>query len=269
MKRASMAATSEPTDLGIKIFVVNLESSSQRLDRMTDQLSSAGIEFQRVPAVDGRAAAAESFSEYDGKLALRRYGRPMSGPEVGCFLSHRRSAEQFLSTDEEFALVLEDDTYMPDEFLAILMQLSNVLRSNDPGSWDIINLGNPPKKYARPWTEIRHGLDTFSLCRSFYFPLGTFALIWNRSGAEEFLRQSERVYAPVDQFIRDWCAATGRGLALAPSLVGVDRSQSDIRPRLSDRLKLNLIRYWTIKNLRLLKNHRQAKQSMRVASEAA
>jgi glycosyl transferase family 25 len=243
-------------------YLINLRSSRQRLFAMTEQLEGQGISFQRIEAVDGRGLRADQFDGYDASMARWHYGRPMSGPEVGCFLSHRRFAEEFLRSEHQLALVLEDDTFLPCDLLKTVSKITECLQ-NVAENWDVVNLGNPPEKYCHRLTQFFQGNQAHDLSHAFYFPLGTFALLWSRSGAEAFLDASRLIYAPIDQFLRDWCAGDGNGYALSPPLIGVDRSQSYIRHRLSDRLKLNLPRYWMMKNVRLLRNQRRARRRFR------
>ncbi|MBX3423682.1 MAG: glycosyltransferase family 25 protein [Pirellulaceae bacterium] len=260
------------------VWIVNLADCHRRLAQVTEELERADLPFQRVQAVDGRGVLATSFPEYHNQLALRRYGRPLSGSEMGCFLSHRRCAQQFLSSNAQLALVLEDDVRIPADFRLLLGRLLSWLEEHYQNQWDVLNLGNPSHKFSRQLAEFRIPLGTgnstnqldssacvascnsYRLMAAHYFPLGTFAVLWNRRGAQAFLDSTQSIYAPVDQFLRDWCARTGRGLAVDPAPIGVDRSQSFIRHRLRDRLSHNLLHYWAVKNLRLIRNQFAARQ---------
>lgn len=267
-----MARVLEATDCSyidfscVQTYVINLDDSRERLACVRSQLSAAGIDFQRIQAVDGRKVAALSFPEYNDRLARRRYGRPLSGGEAGCFLSHRRCVQEFLKSEHEYALVLEDDVFVPVNLSRVLMRVINWLHQSMRGRWDLVNLGNSPRKLSLDLTRLDIEQQQLELQSAYYFPLGTFGLLWSRSGAQRFLEQTHEIYAPVDQFLRDWCAVSGQGLALTPALIGVDRSQSYIRHRLIDRLKLNLMAYWVMKNLRLARNHRNARATMAKAA---
>jgi glycosyl transferase, family 25 len=251
-----------------RTYLINLATSNERLEHATSHLRRANIPFERVDAVDGRNKSARDFSEYDDRMARRKYGRSLSGGEVGCFLSHRRCIEQFLATEQLHALVLEDDLVMPEDFLETLRHLLTQLDQSYRGEWDVVNLGRPPKKYFRVLDDFSCGGVHAKLCAAHYFPLQTFALLWTREGGRAFWKASRTIYAPVDQFLRDWCAETSRGFALTPPLVGVARGSSDIANRLSDRLMTNWLAYWTFKNLRLLRNLRRARQAMLAAGGA-
>jgi|694.fasta_scaffold00010_29 glycosyl transferase family 25 len=267
-----MASAMENTDCSyvdfscVQTYVINLDDSHERLARVRDQLMAADVDFRRIQAVDGRKVSAKSFSEYDDRLARRRYGRPLSGGEAGCFLSHRRCVQEFLNSEYEYALVLEDDVFLPANLRRVLMRLVNWLHQSRGPQWDVVNLGNAPRKLSQGLTRLKVQQQELELQAAYYFPLGTFGLLWSRSGAKRFLEQTHTIYAPVDQFLRDWCAVSGQGLALTPALIGVDRSQSYIRHRLIDRMKLNLLFYWVMKNVRLARNHYNARATMAQAT---
>ena len=86
----------------MRIFVINLDRSPDRLAYMRDQLHGMGLAFERVRAVDGLELDEDE---------LRRHG-DLAPTETACFLSHRRAWEGLLRSDENLALVLEDDTIM-------------------------------------------------------------------------------------------------------------------------------------------------------------
>ena len=263
-----MAATMWEEKAWPKTYLINLASSRERLEQATIALRRAGMEFERVAAVDGRQKSADVFREYNRKMARRQYGRPLSGGEVGCFLSHRACVERFLATKEPYALVLEDDLLMPEDFPQTLRLVLAWLDQSYGGKWDVINLGRTPKKYFREVQVFEPGGVPVTLCVACYFPLCTFALLWTREGAAAFLAASQTFAAPVDQFLRDWCAETARGLALTPALIGVVRGKSEIGNTLADRLFSNWFTYWFYKNRRLLRNQRKARRAVRSVREA-
>ena len=62
----------------------------------------------------GRLIDIEAFS--DDNLCKKQMGRGLQPGEVGCYLSHKKAIEQFLSTDAPYAIVFEDDA-IPNEGL--------------------------------------------------------------------------------------------------------------------------------------------------------
>lgn len=85
----------------MKFYVISIDEG-----RYTDFLSrNPGIgNFQRV-GVDGRALSAVEYF----RLAVAGRRVPMTPSELGCSLSHINALQDFLSSDEEFVCIVEDD----------------------------------------------------------------------------------------------------------------------------------------------------------------
>ncbi|MEL6693125.1 MAG: glycosyltransferase family 25 protein, partial [Pseudomonadota bacterium] len=104
-------------------YLINLDTSIERRLSAEQYLKSAGLEFTRVPAFDGRGANPKDFAEYDHHRARGWFGRGLSGAELGCYFSHVACVRRFLQSDAAFGLVLEDD-------LALEPSAADILRSS-------------------------------------------------------------------------------------------------------------------------------------------
>lgn len=189
----------------IASYLINLDKDKERLAATSQQLSQHGIDFERIPAIWGKDADPTPAAG-----AAKATGRALLPGEIGCFLSHRAAAEAFLATDKELGLVLEDDLIVTEHaaetltaFARCAAQLTN---------WSVVNLARPVK---HQFTQLPATLwdGPVPLYRAHYMPVTTAALLWNRSGAKEFLRRTEVFNQPVDVFIQNWVAETDRGLA--------------------------------------------------------
>jgi len=47
--------------------------------------------------------------QYDDRVAVRRWGRPLSPAEIGCYTSHFKLWEWLLNSDCDQAIIFEDD----------------------------------------------------------------------------------------------------------------------------------------------------------------
>ena len=80
----------------MNVYLINLDSRPDRLTSATAQLQDLGINFERIPAI----SPGQDFSELF----------PFVTPGVAAiWLSHMKALSAFLATEEEFALILEDD----------------------------------------------------------------------------------------------------------------------------------------------------------------
>ena len=97
----SEAADGEP----YKALIINLESSSDRLQNISGHLERAGVGFERAPGIRG-----SDLSSY----AVRRLAPDWNRSEdhlgtLGCFLGHIRAWESVANGEGRCHLVLEDD----------------------------------------------------------------------------------------------------------------------------------------------------------------
>ncbi len=195
-------------------YVINLDGSSDRMREFATRMSIVKLPFERVAAYDGRGKPPEHVKAYDAAHAIKYFGRALSGGEVGCYLSHLSCAERFLSSKAEFGLVFEDDVEIRAEDVIILRQVVEWLSGQNTVEWDVVNLGRTPRILSHSIARF----ETKDLLRSNYFPTTTHALLWSRRGAKKFLSDHDRIIAPVDHYLRQWCCKSGLGLAFGPPL---------------------------------------------------
>lgn len=200
------------------IFVINLDGSDDRLRVASAQLAAEGLEFERFPAFDGRHLTPAEFPDYDAEAAKAYMGRPLRGGEIGCYLSHLKCAGTLIDRGEAFGLVLEDDVHLAPGFSGALSELMEIL-ADMPQEWDVINIGANRLKIWSSVRELKSGVEARRLVRGHYFPMTTTGLIWSRAGAERFLGCHDRIFAPVDNYLRHWQTRTDRGLAVWPPMV--------------------------------------------------
>lgn len=201
----------------IPAFLINLDTSTDRLNSATAQLAAAGIAFERISAFDGRKLTRAEFPDYDHDAVLHYMGRGMNGGEVGVYISHIEAARHFLDTDAPYGLVFEDD-------VRILTGAGDGIRKaigwldTTRIDWDILHLG-PQKHFL--YTPV-HRFDVagiqYQIDLAHYFPMAAHAFLWSRSGATEFVNNFYKIQMPVDNQIQYWQVRRGRGLSVWPAL---------------------------------------------------
>jgi GR25 family glycosyltransferase involved in LPS biosynthesis len=108
-------------------FLINLHNETKRYQHMKEQLDAAGILFEKIEAINGREYK-PTESEYTDYNAIQKNGATLSQGELGCALSHRIAYQKALESNEEYSLILEDDTVLPNNFKDIIereIQLNN------------------------------------------------------------------------------------------------------------------------------------------------
>jgi hypothetical protein len=99
----------------IHTIIINLPKDIERRAFMEMQLDRLSIPFTILSATDGRTH--DFAGIYDEERAIRCHGAPLTAPEKGCALSHKRALESFLASGEKYGLIMEDDVVLGDEFM--------------------------------------------------------------------------------------------------------------------------------------------------------
>lgn len=123
-----------------KIFVINLNESTERLERLKSEFERIGLDFERLPAVDGRKLSDNQIlKHYSPELNRKKYFVPLSKPEIGVYLSHLMACEKIISENLDFGIILEDDIVLKEGF-QMIPQVLYALKHR----WSYIRL-IPPK----------------------------------------------------------------------------------------------------------------------------
>lgn len=94
----------------VQAYVINLARSPERREHMASELKKAGLDYQIVEGVDGRALDVDNPALVAPSLvASHRFPAGVAG----CALSHLRVYQTILTDGLDNALVLEDDVILP------------------------------------------------------------------------------------------------------------------------------------------------------------
>jgi GR25 family glycosyltransferase involved in LPS biosynthesis len=105
----------------IQKYLINLDSRPDRLETSTKQLRNLGIDFHRISAIDGKGLPGNRF---------------LTSNVLACWQSHLLAYKTFLSTNAEYALILEDDF----EILETSQFESNLIKLSSSG-YDLVQIG--------------------------------------------------------------------------------------------------------------------------------
>lgn len=101
----------------IGVFVINLDRSVDRWQGLLEQANRFGIGLARIPGVNGKAIAPEAWQDVDRKRFRQQNGRGILPGEYGCYRSHIAALNEFLATDAEVAIIMEDDVQLPKDLI--------------------------------------------------------------------------------------------------------------------------------------------------------
>ena len=94
------------------IYVLNLDRSVNRWETAKEVMEGAGLQVQRLPAVDGRQLSKAELSKESTRLATFFQPRGV----IGCYLSHKKFWKMIVDNDMSAAIVFEDDVELVDGF---------------------------------------------------------------------------------------------------------------------------------------------------------
>ena len=125
-----------------KIFVINLNESTERLERLKSEFERIGLDFERLPAVDGRKLSDNQIlKHYSPELNRKNYFVPLSKPEIGVYMSHLKACEKIISENLDFGIILEDDIVLKEGFQMVPKLLCSLNEE-----WNYVKLIAPGKK---------------------------------------------------------------------------------------------------------------------------
>ena len=235
----------------IKYYVINLDRSPERLNNISAQCKKYNIDFVRISAFDGNILDLEKLA--DDTACRYEMGRSIQPGEVGCFLSHKKALDAFLSSKDEFAVILEDDAILSKNFSKSINDICSFIIQNQQLNVLAVNLGASDYKYSTPIKEYDHT----TLLRAHRFPMLATGILWTRHGAAIISKDKNRVRYPYDNYLRMLLTRGHMGLSVKHSLRTSTEGKSDINLRSNTlgRSKQNRnIFYLIIKQKRVLRD---------------
>lgn len=169
----------------MQLYYINLDHRTDRREAMECKLGALGLSATRVPALTP-ADIAPALVNAHTNLAHVEHVRIT---ELACSLSHHRALEAFLATDDEHALILEDDVLLSNA-------VTDLLKTPLSG-FDILRL----ETYLDPqhfFTTEPVKLGAFVAHEIASRCAGAAAYIVNRRAAQAILAQPSSLSRPYD-----------------------------------------------------------------------
>jgi glycosyl transferase family 25 len=178
-------------------YVINLDRAPERWAHIERSFAKKNFSLIRVPAIDGKNLTLPS-ADFDAKGFERFHGRVLNIFELACSLSHLKALRAFLASNEDHAMICEDDIFFDDQLEAIL---SGAL--NYSSSWNILRLTGLSN--AGLATPVQKLIGDYSLCVEFGRLKGGAAYLIDRKAAAIFLQKLLPMWLPWDHaFDREW-----------------------------------------------------------------
>jgi glycosyl transferase family 25 len=177
------------------IFVINLDRSASRLGHVERQIHSAGLEFERIPGIDGRELPDAEIARLCPDNSSCFYA-PLRPGEVGCYLSHLRALQVAEARGLDRFVVFEDDFELEPGFADCLRDLCV----------QGVKLPDAVKLHGRRGRgEVVATLPSGRhVVRSSSPPICTVATLWTIAGARKLVSASQTLRRPIDVELKHW-----------------------------------------------------------------
>ncbi len=185
----------------LKTYLINLDSATDRLERMKSRLANLDLDFERVSAVVAKELQLP-IPEFDEKKFRLFVGKKTNKGEIACYLSHIKAYETFLKSDAEFALVLEDDMIFKEDFPNIV---SHIINSN--AKWDFVkfNTAKGRRKLDISVHDFSIGNNKYAMTANLFPRTKSGAYLINRKAAKSILSNAIPMCVPFDhEMIKFW-----------------------------------------------------------------
>lgn len=189
---------------GFSYYVINLDRSKQRWERISQHLNGNGVEPIRISAVDGSCLSDDVIHRhYKSELNKKEYFIPLSTAEVACFLSHMKALRTFVdsydhsSEIDQYAVILEDDVEFVGDIGGFRKQWQRAMDSETPLMLKIYSKRNVSGK-------VLFEESSSVVIKPKLVPLGCQGAIFNLAAAKRILSQFETFSMPVDVAYQFW-----------------------------------------------------------------
>lgn len=197
----------------MQVLLINLDNSSDRLDKQTMQFNHLGIPLTRLAAI--------SVNDFDDdtyqKLAFSGQ-RPLKKSELACFLSHKKAWQCVLECNKP-CVILEDDVVLVQDFKQLLDDISKLTNV------DFINLEVHGRKKTISKQPVYSLTNNYQLYSLFIDRSGAAGYVLFPSGARILLDYvNQRAIGLADEFIYS-CQALRKYQVEPAALLQSDKCQ--------------------------------------------
>ncbi|WP_061013185.1 glycosyltransferase family 25 protein [Photobacterium leiognathi] len=111
--------------MDVNISIISLKKDFEKRELLRTRLGKYDLNPTYIDAVNGKEMTASNYFSLRTCATSKFKGRKYFTPsELGCYLSHKKALEHFLTSEQDWLLVLEDD-------VDIVSNINNFLKENN------------------------------------------------------------------------------------------------------------------------------------------
>ena len=197
------------------IYVVSLARAKVRRKRCATTMAGLGLGFEFFDAVEGARLTGDEIARvYDARQNARVYKHPLTGPEMGCTLSHVALWRRIAAGNAGGAFILEDD-------FATVPELPELMRAITAANLENAMIKLFTRKPSRG-AEIGALADGYRLVLPRHVPGQTLGYAVDRVAAGKLAQRALPTARPVDMEIKHWWEFDVPVLVVEPSPLSVN-----------------------------------------------
>ncbi|OUT55329.1 MAG: hypothetical protein CBB71_20400 [Rhodopirellula sp. TMED11] len=170
-------------------YVINLDRSPERLEYFGQQAESAGLQFERIAAYDGKLLSQE---EIDAIRSVPFQFQPIDLGNIGLLKSHQLAWQRLLDSNQPYAAVFEDDVILSPQITQALQSID----TQQP-TFDLAKLETTLRKVAMS-REPLQASSKHALHRLHSWHGGTAGYVVSAQGAEKLLSRKDQTSDIID-----------------------------------------------------------------------
>jgi glycosyl transferase family 25 len=162
------------------IWIINLDKSKDRMDKIKKNFEEHKIKFNRFSAIYGKNVSDEYIDKnvsFMCKNFLCNYGL------IGCAASHKTLWKQLINSKENFYIIFEDDIELTEKSFKIINKIIPYLNNKE---YDIDYLNLNCINYGCGIHKTIFSIDEYKFGKP-YIPLSTGSYIITKKGANKLL----------------------------------------------------------------------------------
>lgn len=176
--------------------MINLKSRPDRLEKIAKQLDHLEIKWSKFDAIDGRMCKNSELN------ISKKYGKigELSDGTRACSMSHYKCWQEFISSEKEFGIILEDDIQLSADFRILVNDVSWIPKDSNIIKLEKFTANRPSRLLLGP--VISNAIyGSREIRRMYSRHCGAGAYLISREGAMKAINAKKPFSVPVDHLL--------------------------------------------------------------------
>jgi glycosyl transferase, family 25 len=224
----------------IIIYIMNPEKHYERRAALIKLLKKMPFQYEFMSINDDLELTPSSIvKNHDAKRTIDSLGRDFSRGELASTLNHLLSYKKFLDSDNDIAIIFEDDAdFIVDEFICVIDLLTKIIDKNKPQ----VYLLTPVISYLTYNSKhLNENYKAVEVIQSW----DSSGYIIDRKTAEKLLNANSKAWFIADDWVRYKRHANVSIFSVVPSIIhqNIDVFESNLMNSRSKAIKSRSLKY--------------------------